>query len=104
MMIGDAGYKEGEDGNHPWNDRPADDFSNSDRGFAETVGIPFYEPAQQEAFGWDHFGVYNLHNKQELLDFYDAIEAEAEAVAEADPERAQTLSELVDKNRAVNGL
>ena len=102
QMIGDAGYKRNVDGPHP-DGRPADDFSNSDRGFAENLGIPFAEPT--DAWGWRAFEIYNVHDKDELLALYDAI---AEELAELegsgdDPDRVALLTSAL-ASRALNEL
>ncbi len=79
LMVGDSGYLRGKDGPHP-DGRPADDFSNADRGFAEKLfkDLPdapahFHEPT--DYFGWKTFRVYNIENAGELEDFYLTIEA-----------------------------
>jgi bifunctional polynucleotide phosphatase/kinase len=83
FMVGDSGYKKDEDGPHP-DGRPADDFSNADRGFAENLGVPFHEPT--DYFGWRNFGVFNIASQTELIELHEAIEREA------------------DRNREINGL
>jgi DNA 3'-phosphatase len=88
FMVGDSGYKKDVDGPHP-DGRPADDFSNSDRLFAENLGVPFHEPT--DFFGWRAYEVYNIAKQVELTDFLDAIEAAG------DVEEAQ-------RNREVNDL
>lgn len=106
VMIGDAGYKKGQDDNHPWNDRPADDFSNSDRGFSLNMEIDFFEPAQQGAFGWDGYGVYNIHKEADLVALYGAIEAHIAELDQsgADPDLADELADEVALGRALNNL
>jgi DNA 3'-phosphatase len=102
-MTGDAGYKEGSDDVHP-DGRPGDDFSNSDRLFAENLGIPFAEPT--DAFGWRAWGTYNIHHASELVALLEAIEAEIAELEQSgdDPERLEMLANEVEKNRLVNGL
>lgn len=101
QMIGDSGYKKGADGPHP-DGRPADDFSNADRLFAENLSIPFQEPT--DAFGWKPLGVYNLLGENELIAFLDAMEAEADAVASSSASRAKTLRTEAQRIREINGL
>lgn len=101
-MTGDSGYKKDKDGPHP-DGRPADDFSNSDRLFAENVGIPFAEPT--DAFGWREFGVYNVLGERELLPFLDKISARAKELRKAgDSAAADDLEAEVAANRKVNAL
>ena len=64
-MVGDAGWKKGED-LEP-DGTPGDDFSNSDRGFAEGLGIDFHHP--RDYFGWAEFGVRNFHKPDQVEDF-----------------------------------
>ena len=102
FMVGDSGYEEGEDGPHP-DGRPADDFSNSDRLFAENLGIEFSEPT--DFFGWREYGVYNVADAAQLEAFLDAIDAEAAQLRESGDDAARLL-ELADEaaaNRLVNG-
>jgi DNA 3'-phosphatase len=103
FMIGDAGYKKNVDGPHP-DGRPADDFSNSDRLFAENLGIAFTEPNEQ--FGWRAWEVYNLAKPSDLFGLLDAIDAEIAALAESgdDPERHEMLAAEVKANRQINDL
>jgi DNA 3'-phosphatase len=103
IMVGDSGYKEGVDGAHP-DGRPADDFSNSDRLFAENLGVAFFEPT--DFFGWRDFGVHNILAEADLLSFLSVLEAEVarlQATGE-DPAREKALAAEVSRNRAVNGL
>jgi DNA 3'-phosphatase len=103
FMVGDAGYKKDADGPHP-DGRPADDFSNSDRGFAENLGIPFTEPT--DYFGWRTWEVYNIHAKSELVAFLDAIDteiADLEAIGE-EAARVDMLRREVSSNRMINEL
>ncbi len=101
-MIGDSGYKEGEDGPHP-DGRPADDFSHADRLFAENLGIPFEEPT--DAFGWKAFKVYNVLGERELLPFLKKIEERAAELREDGKiEEADELDAEVAGNRKVNRL
>ncbi len=101
FMIGDAGYKQNEV--HP-DGRPGDDFSNSDRLFAENLGIPFTEP--HAFFGWSQWGKYNIHDQDDLLELLDAIDAEIAALAESgeDPVLQAALEAEVAHNRAMNDL
>lgn len=103
FMVGDAGYKKDVDGPHP-DGRPADDFSNSDRGFAENLEIPFSEPT--DYFGWRDYGYFNIRYKSQLEGVLSGIEeeiAELEASGD-DPERVAALREEVAGNRLVNDL
>lgn len=101
-MTGDSGYKKDVDGPHP-DGRPADDFSNADRLFAENLGVPFSEPT--DAFGWREFGVYNLLGERELTPFLVTIsEKAAELRASGDEARADELDAEVEANRRINGL
>jgi bifunctional polynucleotide phosphatase/kinase len=103
FMVGDGGYKEGVDGPHP-DGRPADDFSNADRLFAENLGIPFHEPT--DYFGWRTWEVYNIHNTEELLGLLTSVDKEIASLKESgeNPDRAEELQSEVDGNRAVNGF
>lgn len=102
LMIGDSGYKQGKDGPHP-DGRPADDFSNSDRLFAENFGVPFLEPT--DAFGWRDFEVFNVLGEKQLVAFYDRIEASAAALrAKGSETAARRLEAEVRRNRALNGI
>jgi DNA 3'-phosphatase len=103
VVIGDSGYREGVDGPHP-DGRPADDFSNADRLFAENLGVAFQEPT--DAFGWRDFGVYNVADAAGLQAFLDAIEAEATRLAQTgeEPARRFALAEEAAAIRLVNGL
>ena len=87
FMVGDSGYKKDVDGPHP-DGRPADDFSNSDRLFAENLGVPFHEPT--DFFGWREYDVFNIASQAELEALLDVIEP-------VDVDEAT-------KNREVNGL
>lgn len=102
LMIGDSAYKKNVDGPSP-DGRPADDFSNSDRLFAENFGVWFSEPL--DAFGWRAFGVHNIATEAELRAFVDAIDAEAVRMESAheDPSRAMSLHREAAAIRAVNG-
>lgn len=64
-MVGDAGWKKDKD-TEP-DGTPGEDFSNSDRLFAEALGIPFHHP--RDFFGWIEHGVRNFHSPQEVADF-----------------------------------
>lgn len=103
FMVGDAGYKQNADGPHP-DGRPADDFSNSDRGFAENLGIVFSEPT--DYFGWRRYGAFNIRYKSELEEVLAAIDDEIAALAASgeDDERLAFLRSEVAGNRQVNEL
>jgi DNA 3'-phosphatase len=103
FMVGDAGYKKDVDGPHP-DGRPADDFSSSDRGLAENLGIPFHEPT--DYFGWRDWETYNIHDLDDLEGVLDAMWKEAEALeqSEEDWERHDLLVQEVADIRRVNGL
>lgn len=103
MMIGDSAYKKGEDGPSP-DGRPADDFSNADRLFAENLGIAFYEPT--DFFGWREFDVFNVAKKSQLIAFLGAVDAAASKLRSSgdDPDRLTLLVDEVVSNRLVNGL
>lgn len=66
FMVGDAAYTKadpskmfpGDPVPPPPYPRSADDFTNSDRLFAEKLGIAFYEPA--DFFGWWKYEVGNI--------------------------------------------
>jgi D-glycero-D-manno-heptose 1,7-bisphosphate phosphatase len=104
-MTGDSAYKKGSDGPSP-DGRPADDYSNSDRLFAENIGVRFAEPT--DAFGWREFGVYNVLGETELVAFLGKIADKAgelrAAGGEADETRARELEDEVLANRKENGL
>jgi DNA 3'-phosphatase len=103
FMVGDAGYKRNVDGPHP-DGRPADDFSNSDRGFAENLGIPFSEPT--DYFGWRDYGYFNIRYRSQLEGALEAIDAEIAALEESgeDDARLERLRDEVRGNRLVNEL
>lgn len=103
FMVGDAGYKKDVDGPHP-DGRPADDFSNSDRGLAENLEIPFFEPT--DYFGWREYGIYNIHKHWELSELLENIEEVADELEanDDDPERVAALRAEVASNREANGL
>ncbi len=103
FMVGDAGYKRDVDEDHP-DGRPADDFSNSDRGFAENLGIPFSEPT--DYFGWRTWEFYNIRYKSQLEGILDAMDEEIAELTEsgADDERLEMLRSEVDSNREINEL
>jgi DNA 3'-phosphatase len=103
MMIGDGGYKKGVDGPHP-DGRPADDFTNTDRLFAENLGVPFHEPT--DAYGWKAFGVFNLADEAAVLDLLALVDAEIVRLREAgeSPARRKLLENEVLANRRVNGF
>jgi DNA 3'-phosphatase len=61
LMVGDAGYLPSEmqpDGSH------GNDFSNSDRLFAENIGVHYEYSAQ--FFGWDKLGIRKIENRFRL--------------------------------------
>jgi DNA 3'-phosphatase len=103
FMVGDAGYKKDVDGPHP-DGRPADDFSNSDRLFAENLGIPFSEPT--DYFGWNQWKTYNLRFESQLLALLGAMDDEIDELDESgdDDERLEALRAEVTSNRAINDL
>ncbi len=103
QMVGDSGYKKGEDGPHP-DGRPADDFSNADRLFAENLGVPFHEPC--DYFGWRKYGeTYNIENQDQLEALLGAMsDAAADLRANGSPNKAKALEREVRDNRKVNGL
>lgn len=103
LMVGDSAYKKNVDGPSP-DGRAADDFSNSDRLFADSFGVWFAEPT--DFFGWRAFGVYNIATESELRAFVDAIEAEAvrTETAHEDPSRAVMLRREAAAIRAVDAL
>jgi DNA 3'-phosphatase len=103
FMVGDAGYKKNVDEPHP-DGRPADDFSNSDRKFAEALEIPFSEPA--DYFGWADYGFHNVRYKSQLFGVLEAMEAELSALEESgdDPSKATALAEELDGLRVINDL
>lgn len=110
FMVGDSGFKRGTDDLHP-DGRPADDFSNADRGFAKNFLSPnaeltpaiFQEPT--DYFGWKTFGVFNIENQGELEDFIETIEARAVALRiDGDLSQAETLNSEVENLRRVNRL
>ncbi len=103
FMVGDAGYKKDVDGPHP-DGRPADDFSNSDRLFAEALGIPFSEPA--DYFGWAHYDAHNIRYESQLLGVIEAMQSElAELQTSGDDDaRATMLAEELDGLLVINDL
>lgn len=103
FMVGDSGFKKGVDGPHP-DGRPADDFSNSDRLFAENLDIPFHEPT--DFFHWKPFEVFNIENEDQLVKFIEAIEARAAELDEegGDPAEVERLEREAKNLRIVNGL
>ena len=64
FMVGDAAYKKGDQ-------RPdkldAIDPSNSDRLFAENLGIAFYEASPY--FGWMKFGIRRMETVRDIIEF-----------------------------------
>lgn len=64
-MVGDAGWKKDED-TEP-DGTPGEDFSNSDRKFAEELNIPYHHA--RDYFGWADRGVRNFHKADEVEDF-----------------------------------
>ncbi|MBA3455400.1 MAG: HAD-IIIA family hydrolase [Deltaproteobacteria bacterium] len=102
FMVGDSGYKTNVDGPHP-DGRPADDFSNTDRLFAENLDIPFHEPT--DFFHWRDYEVFNIAKPWELMEFLDAIDARAEELrADGDEDAATELEDEAASNRVVNQL
>jgi DNA 3'-phosphatase len=103
FMVGDAGYKQGVDGPHP-DGRPADDFSNSDRGLAENLGIAFHEPT--DYFGWRTWETYNIHDLGDLEGLLEAMSKEAKDLEQSDQdwERHEMLVQEVEDIRRVNDL
>ena len=103
MMIGDSAYKKNVDGPSP-DGRAADDFSNSDRLFADNLGVAFAEP--KDVFGWRAFEVYNIASEADLRSFLEAIEVEAQRLVETgtDPVRAMLLRDEALAIRSVDGL
>ena len=67
-MVGDAGWKRGVD-TEP-DGTPGEDFSHSDRGFAEALGIDFQHP--RDYFGWAALGVRNFHKPDQVDAFRQA--------------------------------
>lgn len=67
-MVGDAGWKRDEDVEP--DGTPGEDFSNSDRGFAEALNIEYMHP--RHFFGWIDFGVRNFHEPEEVDAFWQA--------------------------------
>lgn len=73
FMVGDSAWKQRKD-LEP-DGTPGEDFSNSDRLFAEAVraarqvpgGFAFHHP--RDFFGWHALGVRNFHRKDEVLRF-----------------------------------
>lgn len=63
-MVGDAGWKRSE--TEPGGEQ-GDDFSNSDRGMAEALGIDFHHP--RDFFGWAEHGVRNFHHHRQVAAF-----------------------------------
>jgi DNA 3'-phosphatase len=87
VMIGDSAYKKGEprpDGT------PGTHFSNSDRLFAEKLGVPFREPA--DAFGWRALGVDGFEDIKALDAHRAAHESGARTAIGAAPPRTTTTS------------
>lgn len=103
FMVGDAGYKKNVDGPHP-DGRPADDFSNSDRLFAENLGIDFSEPT--DAFGWRAFGFYNIRYQSQLLGVLEAMQTVVDELRASgdDPERLAELEHEIESIREINAL
>ena len=103
MMIGDSAYKKNVDDPSP-DGREADDFSNSDRLFAEHFGVAFSEPT--DVFGWRALGVYNISTEADLQALLDAMQVEAGRLVETglDPVRAALLRDEVAAIRATDGL
>ena len=97
------GYKQGVDGPSP-DGRPADDFSNSDRGLAENLAIPFHEPT--DYFGWRAWETYNIHGLDDLEGLLDAMAKEAKDLeqSEQDWQRHDMLVQEIADIRRINDL
>ncbi len=67
-MVGDAGWKRDEDVEP--DGTPGEDFSNSDRGFAEALNIEYMHP--RDFFGWLDFGIRNFHEPEEVEAFWQS--------------------------------
>jgi DNA 3'-phosphatase len=91
FMVGDSGYKRDVDGPHP-DGRPADDFSNSDRLFAENLEIPFHEPT--DFFGWRSYDVFNIASQDELDAFLGTLEASNDPILQAEAAANRAVNEL----------
>lgn len=65
FMVGDSAYKKNKD-IRP-DGKPGTHFSNSDRLFAENLGIAFYEPT--DFFGWRAAGIDVFETGKEVTDF-----------------------------------
>ena len=65
-MVGDAGWKRSD--TEPGG-MAGDDFSNSDRGMAEALGIQFHHP--RDFFGWAPLGVRNFHHHSQVTHFVE---------------------------------
>lgn len=67
IMVGDSAYRKASKGKpaeiRP-DGNPGFNFSNSDRLFAENLGIRFIEP--QDFFGWRNYGVDALENREQV--------------------------------------
>jgi|GEM_PF-3748495 DNA 3'-phosphatase len=65
FMVGDAGWKKNVD-LEP-DGTPGIDFSNSDRGFAEALEIPYFHP--RDYFNWVDHGIRRFYTETEVRDF-----------------------------------
>lgn len=73
MMIGDSAWKRGQDTEPDGHE--GEDWSNSDRGFAESIrerlgdpkAVAFHHP--RDFFGWTTFGVRNFHGRKDVESF-----------------------------------
>jgi len=87
IMVGDSAYKKGEP-------RPdggvGKDFSNSDRLFAEKLGVAFREPV--DFFGWRALGVDGFENIAALDAFRARREADARDLVGSTPRTTTTTS------------
>lgn len=100
FMVGDSGYTRGKDGPHP-DGRPADDFSNADRGFAQNLFFlgedsvdarHFQEPT--DFFGWKDFRVYNVEHIGELEDFLLTIDAKGNDSQRKEAARLRDVNDM----------
>ncbi len=65
FMVGDSGWKRKKDKDPAGN--LGEDFSNSDRGLAENLKIPFHHP--RDYFGWKKHGITNFHKLKQVEEF-----------------------------------
>ncbi len=107
LMIGDAAYKrpdpaKNEAGDVPPPGEEADDFSNSDRLFAENFGVKFEQP--KDAFGWIEYGVKNLATTAELTEFLKKIRKTGDSLQQKDPAKSKALIEEAEAIAKLNSL